>query len=297
MVRIIWVWFISRFIFSELTNYLFFQPEKSSEKLFRKIESAIGAKIPGFIKTILFQSGFDCDSALKQLNEEAVIEIEQFIETNKAKFVENLKDYDLTELFKFLPGHRRLILSLPKYIEIKKTAVTKKINKPKSNEKIIDGTVKDVNDSVNDVNNLSKEIRLKKELIRKINTYAKNKQLPFEIDDANIFNFRLESNQYKCKVKCPFCDKKLSCLYITFWSPSNLTKHINKIHVKVVSVEDLEKNSNLIDSNVYTSVDLGVDQLDNQQPAVESASNKELDKERDFIRLQTSKELIDFLDQ
>lgn len=87
------------------------------------MEESIG-KLPKFLKSILITSGYDCKSALQVLDEQSIIDIEEFVQTNRGKFAEILKDtkYENITLFKFRPGHRKLIINLPKHLNlVKKT--------------------------------------------------------------------------------------------------------------------------------------------------------------------------------
>lgn len=89
----------------------------------------MGSDIPDCIKIILFQTGYDCEIALECLNEENLLQIEEYANDKLHDVINNLKcahaETHLADImkkqFKFLPGHRSLILSLPKHIALRRS--------------------------------------------------------------------------------------------------------------------------------------------------------------------------------
>lgn len=79
------------------------------------MENLIGYKIPEHIVKILISSGFDCEIALKELSLDCIKDIEQFVQCNRD--LVSGTQYESVGNFRFLPGHRSLILGLPKYVE------------------------------------------------------------------------------------------------------------------------------------------------------------------------------------
>lgn len=67
-------------------------------------------KVPTDVKTILNRSGFDCISALEQIDEAIILEIEQYANENDSVLEET--SYQNMKKFKFKPGHKVAILCL-----------------------------------------------------------------------------------------------------------------------------------------------------------------------------------------
>lgn len=151
------------------------------------------------------------------MDKQNLIEIEDYVQANIEKFHDILKgtQYQNIEKFKFLPGHRNLILSLHKHLN-------KKAKKSKTSDQKQRLSVHE----------------LKEALIAKFKNYAQ-KNLTFEYDISDDFNieFDPDKNQYKCQYKCPFCIKKLSCMYTSYWNISNLTRHIKSNHTILEEIE------------------------------------------------------------
>lgn len=90
--------------------------------------------------------------------------------------------------FKFLIGHRSLLLKIPK----------------------------DLNDylsekSVEKVNTETDPAQLKVLLLERIQKYGSNRNLALAINIEDITNFSVESNRVRCSVKCQFCPYKTVC--------------------------------------------------------------------------------------
>lgn len=72
-------------------------------------------KIPNFIIKIFEESGFETISTLELLTSSYIDDIEEIVNTNRALVINTR--YKTDGKFKFLPGHRALLLNLPKEIE------------------------------------------------------------------------------------------------------------------------------------------------------------------------------------
>lgn len=68
---------------------------------------------------ILKKCGFDSRLSIVNINENSIVEIENFINENPSTLNDaNLPEpYYKMDSFKLLPGHKSLLLNLPKYIE------------------------------------------------------------------------------------------------------------------------------------------------------------------------------------
>lgn len=82
-----------------------------TENIFSELEK-VSEAIPSDVKVILMRSGFDTKTALLCLNEESIIEIEQFVDENR-DVLKGTTYENITNEFKFKPGHKIFILRLP----------------------------------------------------------------------------------------------------------------------------------------------------------------------------------------
>lgn len=194
------------------------------------------------IPDILIKAGFDTKTALKSMNSQNITLIENFINENKEncqKILEGTK-YENTEIFKFLPGHCALLLSLPEYVQSlnsknvrgKKRKHCETLDHPQSSNAdhpSVDGV--EIDDNI--------KIQIKQQLIKKINNFATNKKLSVKIDENNISNFRFENKSWKCSVRCSACTKIVPCTYVTHWICGNFETHLKK-HPNQHFVEEFE---------------------------------------------------------
>lgn len=186
-------------------------------KLWSKLESFSGHKYPKEIKYILNICGFDSELSLKEIKEQTIESIEEIVNNNlsqnNSELIEALKDssYEGKPLpFKFLLGHKLLILSIPQNINsIAKNKNRKKFeNTQKDSEKII------------------KPDELKNLLLVRLADYARKQKLIFEIKEEHIKKFSKIEKIVRCAVKCCYCDAERTCTFVTFWEISNITKHL-----------------------------------------------------------------------
>lgn len=90
--------------------------------------------MPGCIEKILNDTGFDSEIALLELNEVNILNIEEFVQKNPVILKETI--YENRIPFKFLPGHRALLLAIPNRLNNLK--VPKKKNKTSAKSFSID---------------------------------------------------------------------------------------------------------------------------------------------------------------
>lgn len=77
--------------------------------------------VPKCLKILLSAAGYDTSLSLSQIDEEKIVDIENFLNTNK-RYVGKLKccyskHYKDLEIFKFLPGHKAILKTIPSQIE------------------------------------------------------------------------------------------------------------------------------------------------------------------------------------
>lgn len=86
-----------------------------------KLENVIGEPLPRCIKHILCSCAFDSLITIEHLNEEYVKLIEQHVSDNRNILYEleckHSCHYQSQSLFKFLPGHRILLIDLKKHVK------------------------------------------------------------------------------------------------------------------------------------------------------------------------------------
>lgn len=98
----------------------------------------IAEKFEDNLPQILAAAGYSTKIALQKINDASIDKIETFVQENVAKFKDIIKDtrYEGTTPFRFLPGHRDIIVALPKIILEAETKKSRK-NKDTTSIKII----------------------------------------------------------------------------------------------------------------------------------------------------------------
>lgn len=198
-----------------------------SSQIFSKLEKLNDEKFPSCVKTILIQSGFNTFASLRQIDEKVLNEIESFVTANRS-IINNIdccgKDqYKNNENFRFLPGHKAIVLNLPKYVtEFEQKNPNKK--KSKSIEVAPEAAL-----TISDED-------MKKQLLSNLEKYFRklNYDLPGNImTDRNIIMFERQQNDtdVKCKYSCPFCVKIIPVNFKKYWRSANITSHF-KQHVE-----------------------------------------------------------------
>lgn len=158
--------------------------------------------------------------SLTSITEDDINEIESFVNTNRESLrttLDVLSEYKLNsdEKFKFKPGHRSLILNLPKRMDTFLSQSTEK----KGTKKLVKRT----------------DIDLKTELINKTILYLKNAGFTVKLDaNADVSDFKRVENSFSCRLKCPYCNKKILCTYMSYWRISNLETHF-RVHTKALT--------------------------------------------------------------
>lgn len=164
--------------------------------------------------------GFSTLASLSRIDEQVFTTIEEFMR-NHPELIDafnccNAEQYQCQAQFQLLPGHKAILLCIPKQIEaFNQCNVNKKNIKSKKNQQISDDD-------------------LKERLITNINKYVIKLGLPGNIFscDRHIKNFERYENGYgaKCEFSCCFCQKIVPVEFEGFWKSSNITTHL-KYHV------------------------------------------------------------------
>lgn len=190
--------------------------------VFAKIDRALGEKLPETLKYILENSGFDSESAVLALNSGSITEIEKYINENKSLLKKTSYEHCLTDNsdFKLKPGHRALLLNIPKALNNKNNCETEKKNNRRINSE-----------------QLTEEY-LTNAIITKIVKYATDRNFEVDSDLLVVSDIHQENNTIKCQLQCPVCGKKIRCTYYTYWNVSNFQSHFRSCSERIVEVVD-----------------------------------------------------------
>lgn len=222
----------------------------SSRKIFlRKLREKLF--VPEFIIEILLQTGYDNIVSINGIDESTLIEIENYVE-NHLKHL--LKDtvygsaYAGKESFRFLLGHKVLLLKLKSCFDTLSTVPVKQSSKKtESREELTEEQIQE--------NRRSLVSKLKEKLI----SYSEkiNLKITF-LDNHFLCEFYDEDSKVrKCTVTCPVCEKKtIPCTFKKNWQVSNFEKHL-KSH----SHENKKTNKNRDLVSVLNSDDSDLDDL------------------------------------
>lgn len=87
-----------------------------------RLEEFIGEELPLCVKKVLYVCGYNTAASIRSITAANISTIEDFINENEKKTMQELvcchaEFYKNQNEFKLLPGHRALILELPKYLD------------------------------------------------------------------------------------------------------------------------------------------------------------------------------------
>lgn len=187
------------------------------------MEKSIGEKFPECVKILLKKYGYDRLNSLSMIDEVRISEIETHLQENRDSWNDELNccnstHYGRVTIFRFLPGHRATILSIPDKIRqltgLKRVIAVDRLqeeHKDRSDEEAVQS------------------------LVTNIMKYAEKQGFPLNDELININNVQdfergdgMVNFVYKCRFICPFCDKKFSLKFQKFWQTSNITTHLKK---------------------------------------------------------------------
>lgn len=177
--------------------------------------------LPNIVKKILLETAYDTKYALQTLDSQSIDFIEDHIEENREILSGSV--YENKKPFKLLPGHKGLILAIPRKID--------KQGSGKKKEEIQVGSIDD------------DQIKLqKKELIAKLEKFCTNSEIHVQLDVNDISELKVSDNRITCRVCCPYCGVKYSCSrkLLKHWAVSNIEAHFKK-HKAAIAQELLEQ--------------------------------------------------------
>lgn len=191
-----------------------------------------------------------------------------------------LKESDLyseVKPFLFLPGHRKLLFTLPTKIHGFKNNKSRKnlfnIAKSQASTSIEEEYIELLTDTETDV--------LIQNLIKKLNSSARLIGLSAVFTQSEIVSgietyishtaIKLKNPSYKCMVKCALCNKRIPCTHNKLWQISNFEKHL-KIHLSCHAINNPEDNNN---ANNNTSETIQQAAQSSVQSTIQQIANSE----------------------
>lgn len=181
---------------------------------------------------ILVASGYDNAICVAEISEQDINDIEIHVNNNLTPLVQKSEVYKSLETFAFLPGHRKLLLSLPQKVKEFQNPKSKK-NDENQNQK----TYEEI--ELLTENELEK---LKNNLLTKVNSVAKAigiKQVFTKDNFIGTLDTYISQSQctnskpsYKCTLKCVQCVKEVPCTWNGYWRVGNLDRHL-KSHIEI----------------------------------------------------------------
>lgn len=176
-------------------------------------------------------AGYDNAISLGNFDESDVLIVQDNADKNLKELTKKYQAYNSMQQFEFLPGHKKLLLSLPKKIEeyLKEKA---KENLKRDNAKVADSSAEPVFNGLSDLNGDQKSAVIEK-LLSKINKSVLGFELTGQFTEkdivSEIVSYKHSTSKklaYRCTVKCIFCEKIFPCTLNGYWQISNFEKHI-----------------------------------------------------------------------
>lgn len=180
--------------------------------VFKHLEKFTQEKYPKFLKSISIYSGFDSEPALQAITEKEIQQIEEVINEDKDFLKINLKGTNYEKhledenfKFKFLIGHKTILLKIPQTLDdyIKQKDKKKTVNRNLNQNEVVEILSKKI------INYFTKKKFPATNLrVFSFENLAKNVR-SFQIDGNNPENN--EQFRAKCSLKCPFCTVYTAC--------------------------------------------------------------------------------------
>lgn len=188
-----------------------------------RLKNIIGRSLPRGLDKIIVESGFDSELALTTIDHSSIKSIEDYVNDNRVILVDTVYEHSIENNldFKLKPGHKAIILGLPKALQNYELK-----NKKKRATKNVD------------------EENLKQFLLKKITNFATKCSFDLQFDLNLISEFCQVNEAHKCRFKCPVCPTKIRCEYKKYWLISNLEKHIKNHYrnVELIEIESVESD-------------------------------------------------------
>lgn len=208
---------------------------------------------PGCLAFIFAQAGYTTLISLKRITQESILEVERFVDENKATLSMpngtcrakcGCKSYSTVTEFKFLPGHRIMINILIEMLGRRSEAIEQQLKGAKGPNQS--------NQCKKYWRKHSKE-KLSQMLIQSIHTVCKKENYPKMINlikDVNVTEYletlepssQCGKDHFSCKLTfgCPVCPHRSRLTFKEYWMTSNASKHL-RIHIEAQKKADAEK--------------------------------------------------------
>lgn len=202
-------------------------------RAWRKLEEENEEKFPKCIKLLLKSAGYDTMTSLSELSEESIKYIEKFHQDNKT-IIESLACcysdvYKKLDIFCFLPGHKAILLGIPKKIQKIKEEMVANIGCGSANRTKNEANKMILKSSKSDDDLKSKLINNALKIIAKLSTNIVQSDV---VGEVHIIEFERSDNSVKFLCKCdfqwPFCIQKIPVVFKKYWQTSNLGTHLRK---------------------------------------------------------------------
>lgn len=173
---------------------------------------------------LLERAAYDRLNSLKAINASKITEIEEYLTETRSSWIDSLnccqsEDYKNQTKFRFLPGHKTILLAISEQI----AQMNQEANNSLNQTNVMPYTKEQTDDN------------LMQKLITNLNSFMTKNSFPLKegiISIANIRNFERGSQQddflCKCQFGCPFCSKVSPVKFKLFWMTSNMTKHLKQ---------------------------------------------------------------------
>lgn len=220
------------------------------QRFWNEFEKFSNCKYPKVIKDIFKLCAID-QATFIDITESTIEDIEKIVNKNKSVLKKSCYNsiFEKDEEFKFLFGHRLLLITLPE--KYKSFFDDKKEKKNAKKLRFLDLKSESSAHSVDESENFEadgpvlKPERVKQLLLEKLNKHAqKQSQNNYTVNENAVKKFHLKGCEAYCLVQCPFCESKIPCTFTCNWSISNFNKHVRSHFVKNQRQNQVPKTSN-----------------------------------------------------
>lgn len=168
---------------------------------------------PAIVVKILRVSFFDCRAALAAINDGSIADIEEFLEDHREILDDSV--YSKQFPFKFLPGHKAIILAIPKRM----------IESPTRTIARYDTDCKRFKTKFLSNKEIDAEIG---QLLKRLLEYSQRIGLSIQLTRADVHDFQQTCDRYICRVTCTLCGKTISCFKKNYWIAVNIVAHLKQ---------------------------------------------------------------------
>lgn len=184
------------------------------------------------MKAILRYGAYDNKSSCLLLDTNTIADLENYISDVREEVIAGLdccyaQTYKNQSRFRFLPGHKTCILSMPNQI------------------KSMDATKKKKSKPMLEFKKLLTPAELKKILLTSLNRsvvkLGVEKDAYDEIHLGDVQSIVIDNDfTSKCTVQCFMCNIAINALYKGSWSTSNILRHLKEKHLKIGTSNEIQ---------------------------------------------------------